>query len=46
MLPTLDCEDVSVTRDRFADRLEASTYEEDDENVGVFESSPADQDSL
>jgi hypothetical protein len=41
-----DCDDVSVTRDRFADRLDASTYEEDDETVGVFESSPAEQDSL
>jgi hypothetical protein len=35
-----------VTRDRFADRLDASTYEDDDETVGVFESSPAEQDSL
>jgi hypothetical protein len=43
---TLDCDDVTVTRDRFADRLDASIYEDDDETVGVFESSPAEQDSL
>ena len=40
------CDDVSVRRDRFADRLDASTYEEDDQTVGVFESDPAEQDSL
>jgi hypothetical protein len=42
----LDCDDVFVTRDEFADRLDASTYEDDDETVGVFETSPAEQDSL
>ena len=32
--------------DRYADRLDASTYEDDDDTVGIFESSPEDQDSL
>ena len=42
----LHCDHVSVTRDRFADRLDAATYEDDDEAVSVFESTPADQDCL
>jgi hypothetical protein len=35
-----------VTRDRFGDRLDATTYDDDDETVGVFESTAADQDAL
>jgi hypothetical protein len=39
-------DDGAVTPDRFADRLDAATYEHDDEVVGVFESDPKDEDSL
>jgi hypothetical protein len=35
-----------VAQDRYADRLDASTYEDDDDTVGVFESRPDEQDSL
>ena len=35
-----------MTSDRFADQLDAATYEDDDETLGVFESTPADQDCL
>ncbi len=31
---------------RFADRLDASTYADDDETVGVFEGGPDDEDAL
>lgn len=36
---------MSVTSDRFADRLDPTTYQ-DDEVVGVFEETPDDADSL
>lgn len=39
------CDDVAVTAARFADRLDAATYE-DDEVVGVFENDPGEPDSL
>ncbi|MEV0291845.1 hypothetical protein AB0H36_47675 [Kribbella sp. NPDC050820] len=32
--------------DRYADRLDAATYEDDDDTVGIFESSPNEPDSL
>ena len=32
--------------DRFADRLDPATYEDDDEVVGVFESDPSEADAL
>jgi len=35
-----------VTPDRFADRLDAATYEHDDDVVGVFEPDSGDEDSL
>jgi hypothetical protein len=35
-----------VTEDRFADRLDAATYENDDGVVGVFEETAADPDAL
>lgn len=35
-----------VTPDRFADRLDPATYANDDGHVGVFESDPAEEDSL
>jgi hypothetical protein len=35
-----------VTPDRYADRLDAATYEDDDDTVGIFESSPEEPDSL
>lgn len=37
---------VTVAHDRFADRLDASTYQGDDDVVGVYEFDAADQDSL
>lgn len=35
-----------MTRDRFADRLDAATYQDDDETVGVFEADPEEEDAL
>jgi hypothetical protein len=35
-----------VAEDRFADRLDASSYEDDDGRVGVFESYASEEDSL
>ena len=35
-----------MAQDRYADRLDASTYEDDDDTVGIFESSPSERDSL
>jgi hypothetical protein len=35
-----------VTQDRYADRLDPSTYETDDDTIGIFESSPDAPDSL
>lgn len=35
-----------MTPDRFADRLDPTTYEDDDGLVGVFESDPGEDDSL
>jgi hypothetical protein len=40
------CQDAVVAQDPYADRLDASTYEDDDDTVGVFESSPDERDSL
>lgn len=42
----LECDDGLVTLDRFADRLDPATYENDDGLVGVFESDPGEEDSL
>ena len=39
-------DDVLVTLDRFADRLDPATYDDDDGTVGVFESDRGDEDSL
>lgn len=35
-----------MTEDRFADRLDAATYENDDDVVGVFEQTAQDADAL
>ena len=35
-----------MPQDRFADRLDPATYEDDDEVVGVFESDPSETDAL
>jgi hypothetical protein len=35
-----------VAQDRYADRLDPSTYEDDDDTVGIFESDPEEPDSL
>ena len=40
------CHDPHVPIDRFADRLDPETYADDDEVVGVFEVTPADDDAL
>lgn len=40
------CQDAAVTLDRYADRLDPSTYENDDDTVGIFESSPDEPDAL
>ncbi len=39
------CDDVAVTLDSFADRLDPEVYR-DDEVVGVFEEDPAEEDSV
>jgi hypothetical protein len=40
------CQDAAVTRDRYADRLDPSRYANDDDTVGIFESSPDAPDAL
>lgn len=40
------CHDALVTRDHYADRLDPSTYQDDDDTVGLFETSPSEPDSL
>lgn len=40
------CHDAAVSLDRYADRLNPSTYENDDDTVGIFESDPDAPDSL
>jgi hypothetical protein len=46
LLEAKHCQDAAVSLDRYADRLDPSTYENDDDTVGIFESTADDPDSL